>query len=109
MKIISKKIEKNSKANWIDQNLRKIKRIVRQYISEEEASVFLFGSRMTGQTHQKSDYDIGIQWTSRIRPGLLYQIEQEFLRLPIHIDLIDFSLASEKFKEYVFQEGVRVL
>lgn len=83
-----------------------IKEIVLKKVPLDEYAVFLFGSRAVGNAHQMSDIDVGFQGLDSL-PLLLkaeieYSIEESIV--PFHVDLIDFTLVENKFKEEALKD-----
>jgi predicted nucleotidyltransferase len=78
-----------------------IKKIVYSFLDPKECRVFIFGSRATGKTRKFSDIDIGIKSSKPIPWWKLSAIEEAFEEsdLPYTVDVVDFNLVSEKFKQ----------
>ena len=78
--------------------LQKIKEIIRKYLGEEY-KIFLFGSRVGDNFQPSSDYDIGIEGPTEIGIGVLAQIKEELMELPIFqkIDIVDFASVDKSF------------
>lgn len=67
----------------------------------KSAQLFLFGSRVNGNSSERSDIDIGFLGEELPFKEKL-KIEEEIERLPTlnKIDFVDFSQTSSEFKEY---------
>ena len=78
-----------------------IKQRVLQLGSElAEYRVFLFGSRVTGQSRERSDFDIGILGDRPISLHTFYRLEDMFddIETLYKIDLVDLNRASDTFR-----------
>ena len=78
-----------------------IRDIIFQFINPNEYKVFIFGSRATGKARKFSDYDIGIEGKKPIAWETMALVKEMFEEsdLPFKVDLVDFSLVSDKFRE----------
>ena len=78
-----------------------IRDIIFQFIDSNEYKVFIFGSRATGKASKFSDYDIGIIGNKPIEWGMLSLVDEAFEEsdIPFKVDVVDFSLVSDKFRE----------
>lgn len=78
-----------------------IRDIIFQFINPNEYQVFIFGSRATGKAKKFSDYDIGIEGKKPIAWETMALVKEMFEEsdLPFKVDLVDFSLVSDKFRE----------
>jgi len=74
--------------------------IVRRHLPDPCWRVFLFGSRVTGTAHARSDIDIGIEGPQAVPRAVLAAIEDELDEAPIlyTIDIVDFARVSETFR-----------
>ncbi len=72
--------------------------------------VFLFGSRATGRSVERSDYDIGIEAEEALPPGTVLEMEEALDRLPdLHkVEVVDFQRVSEEFRR-VAKEKIKIL
>jgi predicted nucleotidyltransferase len=77
-----------------------IVRIIRTYLSAPDVTIFLFGSRATGQHTPQSDYDIGIETGAPIPLEVWGRLQAELDALPVlpKIEVIDLHRVSEAFK-----------
>lgn len=77
-----------------------IKDIISQFINPSEYKIFIFGSRATGKARKFSDYDIGIIGKNPIAWEKLSLIDEAFEKsdIPFKVDVVDFSLVSNKFR-----------
>jgi len=78
-----------------------IKKIIYSFLDPKDCQVFVFGSRTTGKARKFSDIDVGIKSSKPIPWWKLSAIEEalEESDLPYTIDVVDFNLVSEKFKQ----------
>lgn len=86
-------LDKATKAN--------IKSVVFSFLDPKECRVFVFGSQVSGQARKFSDIDVGIKSPKTIPLWKLSAMEEAFEEsdLPYKIDVVDFNLVSEKFKQ----------
>lgn len=77
--------------------------IIRKYIGKN-ARIYLFGSWAKGNAKPTSDIDIAIKISKQERQKF-YKIREEVneLRTLRKIDIVDLSLASEKFRKHIFK------
>jgi len=90
--------------NYEKKYLDIIKNIVLSNIDRSEHFVFLFGSRARGNKSRTADVDIGIlgkKPIGKIYYKIIDEIEESIV--PYKVDVIDFSLADEKFKKIAMQ------
>jgi predicted nucleotidyltransferase len=68
--------------------------------SEPYIKIFVFGSRATDRSVDRSDIDVGIDLGHPIAPDVLAAIRDAFDGLPIlqRVDIVDFSSADDTFK-----------
>lgn len=78
-----------------------IKDIVHKFINPNEYKIFIFGSRATGKAKKFSDYDIGIIGEKPVEWKVLSLADEAFEEsdLPFKVDIVDFSLVSDKFQK----------
>lgn len=82
-----------------------IKEIIFSVIDKNEYKVFMFGSRATQKFKNYSDVDVGILGKKPL--GKLYYkiinlIEESVI--PYKVDIVDFALVDEQFKNIALQE-----
>ena len=84
-----------------------IKHQILEFLKDQEAGIFLFGSRSRGNHHWGSDIDIGIIPKERFNPQRLVLLREflENLNTPYKIDIVDFSNVSEAFKKEALKEA----
>jgi uncharacterized protein len=84
-----------------------IKHLILEFLKDQEADIFLFGSRSRGNHQWNSDIDIGIIPKERFNPQQLVLLREFFenLNTPYKIDIVDFSNVSEAFREEVLKEA----
>lgn len=78
--------------------------------SEPYIKVFVFGSRATGRSVDRSDIDVGIDLGRPIAPDVLAAIRDAFDGLPIlqRVDVVDFSSVDDTFKAVALQKTKNV-
>jgi uncharacterized protein len=84
-----------------------IKHEILEFLKDQEAGIFLFGSRSRGNDHPGSDLDIGIIPGNRFDPYRLVLL-REFLdnmNTPYKIDVVNFSNVSEMFKTEALRDA----
>lgn len=92
-------------ADYYQKYISQIKEIIFSVIDKNEYKVFLFGSRAAKKSKNYSDVDIGILGKKPL--GVEYYkiinlIEQS--TIPYEVDIVDFALVDDKFKEIALQE-----
>jgi len=80
---------------------KNIRNTIFKFINPNEYKIFIFGSRATGKARKFSDYDVGIIGEKPVEWKTLSLIDEVFEEsdIPFKIDLVDFSLVSDKFKK----------
>jgi uncharacterized protein len=88
--------------------ITQVHRLVVDELSGENVAIALFGSMSTGMSHNGSDIDIGIMPKGNWNSGRLSFLRQilEDSNIPYKVDLIDFSMASEAFKQHALSNAV---
>lgn len=84
------------------------KKIVLKELNDFDCKIFLFGSRATKENHRFSDMDIGIIPGRNFNEKILSDIGEKLNDsiIPFKIDLVNFSKASQKFKEEALKHVV---
>jgi len=77
-----------------------IKTIVKKYLDTSQYKVFFFGSRVSQQSHERSDIDIGIEGPQAVPTKALLDIQEEVENLPLlyTIDVVDFANVAAGFR-----------
>jgi predicted nucleotidyltransferase len=72
-----------------------------------KSKIILFGSRAKTENTNTSDYDIAIETGQKIPADILDTIKESIEKLATlkKIDLVDFYLLSDNFKQIVLAEG----
>jgi predicted nucleotidyltransferase len=85
---------------------KRVIEIINDKLNLPHYKVFLFGSRVNGKASERSDYDIGLEVSGKIAPGVLMDIEDELkaLRIMQKIDLVNFANVSPEFKEVALRD-----
>lgn len=85
--------------------------ILSKYPDLSQYRVFFFGSRVKGNNFPSADIDIGIEGPREIPAEIKLAIQEQIDNLPTlyKFDIIDFKIASEKFKKEAlkYKEYVR--
>jgi predicted nucleotidyltransferase len=81
--------------------LQLVKAILKEYIPDE--SVYLFGSRCTGQIKPYSDIDLAIITDKPISPLTMALLDNAFKEsdLPYKVDIVDCSTIDQSFKNII--------
>jgi len=71
---------------------------------------FLFGSRVSGKHHSKSDYDFGIIASAKLDIRKFSALQEDLENLPVlqQIEVVDFSKVTNRFREIAVQH-VKIL
>lgn len=78
------------------------------FLSNENVSIFLFGSRARGDNAVVSDVDIGVVPGEGFRKEKLALLREfiENLNVPYKVEIIDFSEVSEQFRAEALKDTV---
>lgn len=90
--------------------LQEVKKIVFNYLSKDEYSIFLFGSRAKGDNLERSDFDVGIFGNSPVPWSKMTIIKDKIDRIPTlkKIDIIDLKSSSESFKKEAVNNSIKI-
>jgi predicted nucleotidyltransferase len=96
-----------------DKYLNIAKKIILNHIDCDEINVFLFGSRVKGDSRRTSDIDIGFLGNEALDHRVFRKIDHRVFRkiadelqesiVPYHFDLIDFFKVDNNFKKIALQ------
>ncbi len=84
-----------------------IESVLKKALRDKTYSVYLFGSRQTGNFSPTSDIDIGVLAEQPVDVEL--SLARELLTestIPLTVDLVDLARAGEKFRAQVLQKGI---
>ena len=88
--------------------LEQIRACILTELGDQNVSIALFGSRARGESKRGSDVDIAViahgRWNERRMVFLREKLEE--LNVPYKVDVVDFSMVSEEFREHAFQSIV---
>lgn len=72
--------------------------------------IFLFGSRASGRSIDRSDFDVGIDVGRPVPAAIMERVRDAFDQLPIlqKVDVVDFSVADPEFAR-IAQRQVAIL
>lgn len=84
---------------------REIAAIVGKYLDRKTYKVFFFGSRVAGNSGERSDIDIGIEGPDVIPSTVMAKIRDEVAELPTlyKIDIVDMRATSPVFRRVAKQ------
>jgi predicted nucleotidyltransferase len=88
----------------------RLKELFATHVPEHE--VWLFGSRTQGQSHEGSDIDLMVRHVQKwdepcsALPKLCEAIRESDVSVPV--DVLDWALVPEEFRQRVMQNGVRL-
>ena len=88
--------------NWLKNEVRKI---MSKHLPSNKYKVFFFGSRIKGNSFERSDIDVGIQGPEPIPIEAKLKIEEDLENLPTlyTFDLVDFQKSSETFRKHAMK------
>lgn len=80
---------------------KEIKRIVSEHLDMRDHEVFFFGSRITGDSTERSDIDVGIEGPEPVPSAVMFKIQEEVDEIPTlyKIEVVDFKVVSDDFKK----------
>ena len=88
--------------------LEQIRSCILSVLGDQIVSIALFGSRARGDARRGSDVDVAViahgRWDERRMTFLRETLEE--LNVPYKVDVVDFSLVSEEFRQLAFQNLV---
>lgn len=89
--------------------LERVKEIVFQFIPNDQAHVYLYGSWARGEERPSSDIDVGIHPLQTLSPSLFSELSEalEESEVPYRVEVVNLNETSEEFCRRVFQEGIR--
>ena len=88
--------------------LEKIKNNVLSELAEENVAVALFGSAANGTETFASDIDVAIIPKDTMNHAMLSRVREriEELSVPYVVDIVDFSLVSESFRNNALSHAI---
>ena len=90
-----------------DDYLSRITSMLGRIFKDKKCSIYLFGSRATGDYTKVSDFDIGVLASDNISQELSAAREMlELSNVPFTVDLVDLSISSKRFFRKVQQQGI---
>jgi len=89
--------------------LEEVRRIVREVLGGQKASVYLFGSWARGDATSQSDIDLAIDAHSPLPPGMLALLRErlEESHVPYRVDVVELSGVNPEFRHRILAEGIR--
>lgn len=94
----------------IQKNLFDTKKVIKaaigHHLDMDKTFVFLFGSRAAGIHRRASDFDIGLYSGRKIPLKKIAMIKDELENypIPVDIDIVDFSVVTDDFKNLAKKE-----
>lgn len=76
-----------------------IKNILLAALRDTDCYLFIFGSRVNGKFHERSDFDIGILAKNVLSFDVKGRLEEYMKAIPALIDVVDFYNTSEDFRK----------
>jgi hypothetical protein len=88
--------------------LKEIRRIVREVLGEQKATLILFGSWARGEATSISDIDLAIESPVPLKPGTLAELRErlEESHVPYRVDLVELRDADPAFRRRILEEGI---
>lgn len=85
-----------------------VKQILFRYLEPKDYSLFIFGSRASGENKKYSDIDIGVEGKKPVKFLTLAKLQDAFeeSNLPYIIDLVDFATVSDSFKKIAKKNSI---
>jgi predicted nucleotidyltransferase len=86
--------------------LAEITRILQKALRGTKCRIYLFGSRASGQNSAASDFDIAIE--ASLEVGRQLAVARGMLEessIPLDVDLLELSAASETLRRRVLEQG----
>jgi predicted nucleotidyltransferase len=82
-----------------------IRGLVGKYLDLNKHQLIIFGSRVNGKASKWSDIDLGIIGSRQISSIVMGKIKDDLEEMPIlyKIDVVDFTGASQEFKNIALQ------
>ena len=82
-------------------HIEAIKNVVLASLENEDVSIALFGSMASGLTRQSSDVDVAIVPRNKLDQGKLALLREklENLNVPSKVEVVDFSIVSQRFRD----------
>lgn len=90
-------------------NIEKLERellgLIGTYVDLRTHRVFFFGSRVSDESFERSDIDVGIEGPKPIPDGAMASVRAAVESIPMlyHIDVVDFAVVSDEFREVALQ------
>jgi len=85
----------------------RIKEVLFENIDKKKFKAFLFWSRAIWNYRKNSDYDIWIIWEKRLSFQELMKVKNKLRELPYLVDLVDFKIVDNDFKEVTLNKIIK--
>ncbi|MBI4600136.1 nucleotidyltransferase domain-containing protein [Candidatus Uhrbacteria bacterium] len=84
---------------------QELRAIAGKYLDLSAYKIFFFGSRVSGAGDDRSDIDVGVEGKEPVSLTAMRSIKEDIESLPLlyKIDVVDFSLTSDSFREVAKQ------
>ncbi len=94
--------------NLPNYNLSRVRQIVLEHLRDHPVSVYLYGSRATGNARPTSDIDVAVLPRTPLPPGTLAATRDALWEstVPFTVDLSDLSETDATFRARVLAEGI---
>lgn len=79
-----------------------IAKLAQESIHISHFQIFLFGSQVTGEAHERSDFDVGVVASEKIPPAQLHEFRfrlNESIPLMNTFEVVDFNRVSDDFRQ----------
>ncbi|MFH1727299.1 MAG: nucleotidyltransferase domain-containing protein [Pseudomonadota bacterium] len=85
-----------------------IKYILRKFVPEAE--LYIFGSRVNGESRKHSDLDLVIKNKLKIDFSQMTKIKEAFenSKLPYRVDVLDWFRLDDDFKKIIFEDYEKI-
>lgn len=88
--------------------MEKVRKLVLEMLADEDVAIALFGSAANGTTTQASDIEVAIIPKGIVRRWKVAELREagEELAIPFMVDIVDFLMVSDSFKEVALQSAI---
>lgn len=88
--------------------LEKIRQTVLEFMKDEPAKIYLFGSWSRGEQRKNSDVDIAIEYFEKYNRKKIIDLREilEESSIPYRVDITDLKFSSEKLYEEIKRGGL---
>ena len=88
--------------------LEKIRQTVLDFMKDEPAKIYLFGSWARGEQRKNSDVDIAIEYTAQSNRKKILAVREilEESSIPYRVDVVDLNFSSPALIEEIRKDGL---